>query len=99
MKTRQLPPAEGRGPEGFPDAASLAALRAWYEGLPARDAVVRYLGARKADGASSRGILGAIRRQLASFARRRQRPDLAAVFAHSAAERIQHAGGAVHAIE
>lgn len=64
--------------EELPDAASLAALRAWYEGLTARDAVSRYL--TKADGQSSRGILGAVRRRLSAVARRRHREDLAAVF-------------------
>jgi hypothetical protein len=38
----------------MPDAASLAALRAWNEGLSARGTVARYLGHTKADGQSSR---------------------------------------------
>jgi hypothetical protein len=33
---------EQGSPAGFPDAAALAALRAWYEGLPAREAAARY---------------------------------------------------------
>ncbi|KVW12569.1 hypothetical protein WK92_24980 [Burkholderia ubonensis] len=48
----------------FPDEAELAALRSWYAGLGARAAVARYLGDRRAVGASSRGVLGRIRRQL-----------------------------------
>lgn len=101
MKTRQtaIHPSAPADPAGFPDAASLAALRAWYEGLPARDAVVRYLGERKASGQSARGILGHIRRQLADYARRRQRPDLAAWFEHSAAERIGRAKAVGQAID
>ncbi|WP_439673226.1 Integrase (plasmid) [Cupriavidus necator] len=86
-------------PPDFPDAASLAALRAWYEGLPARDAVVHYLGERKASGQSARGILGQIRRLLADFARRRQRQDLAALFAHGAAERVGRAKAIHQAID
>ncbi|CAN7774475.1 site-specific integrase [Cupriavidus necator] len=86
-------------PSGFPEAASLTALRAWYEGLPARDAVVRYLGERKASGQSARGILGHIRRQLSDFARRRQRQDLAAQFDHSTAERTGRAKAASQAID
>lgn len=66
--------------DGFPDAASVAALRAWHEGLTAREAVVRYLGHTRADGQSPRAVLGRIRRTLARFARLRHRPDLAKVF-------------------
>ncbi|MBY4694825.1 site-specific integrase [Burkholderia latens] len=64
----------------FPDDAELAALRAWYAGLDARAAVARYLGERKAPGASSRGVLGRIRRALVAFATSRQRGDLADAF-------------------
>ncbi|MGH8788522.1 MAG: phage integrase family protein, partial [Cupriavidus necator] len=101
MKTRQASiiasaPAE---PAELPDAASLAALRAWYEGLSARDAVVRYLGEQKASGQSARGILGRIRRQLAEFARGRQRQDLAELFDHSAAERTGRAKAISTAID
>lgn len=99
MKSRQLPPGKGAGPEGFPDAAALAALRAWYEGLPARDAVARYLGHSKADGQSSRAMLGRIRQQLGAFATRRHRQDLAALFDHPAAQRTQHARAVARAIE
>ena len=99
MKTR--PPSQGRAaePDGFPDAASLAALRAWYEGLPAREAVSHYLGHRKADGQSSRGILGRVQRQLAAFARRRHRQDLAELFLQPAAARHQHARAVARALE
>ncbi|CAG2138074.1 Tyrosine recombinase XerC [compost metagenome] len=101
MKARQTatlpsPPAD---PAGFPDAAALAALRAWYEGLPARDAVVRYLNERKASGQSARGILGHIRRQLSDFARRRQRDDLAALFEHGASERVGRAKAISQAVD
>ncbi len=58
MKTRRAPPASAGSPDGFPDAASLAALRAWYAGLTAHEAVARYLSHAKADGQSSRGMLG-----------------------------------------
>lgn len=63
---------------GLPTADSLAALRAWYEGLTAREAVRRYLGNAKADGQSSRAILTAVRVQLARAAERLHRPDLEA---------------------
>lgn len=70
-------PAEVPGaPGAFPDASSLAAIRAWFEGLAARDCVVRYLSSTKLDGQSSRGMLGAIRRKLAAFARQVNRNDL-----------------------
>lgn len=99
MKTRQSSPAEEADPDGLPDAASLAALRAWYEGLSAREAVARYLGHAKADGQSSRGMLGAIRRRLIRFARRRHREDLAALFDQSLSQRSQHARAVARAIE
>src|ERR1700753_4258684 len=64
----------------FPDDAELAALRAWYAGLDARAAVTRYLGDRKAPGASARGMLGRIRRDLVAIATSRHHADLAEVF-------------------
>jgi len=67
-------------PAPFPDDAELAALRAWYAGLDARAAVARYLGERKAPGASARGVLGRIRRTLVVFATSRHRADLAEIF-------------------
>ncbi|WP_342310462.1 phage integrase family protein [Burkholderia pyrrocinia] len=79
MKTRETLPLDA-AEFGFPDEAELAALRSWYSGLDARDAVDRYLDERRATGASSRSILGRIRRRLVTFARARHREDLAAVF-------------------
>ncbi|MEO6277768.1 site-specific integrase [Roseateles sp.] len=102
MKTRQSPPKEAASPQdwdGMPNAASLAALRAWYEGLSAREAVARYLGHSKADGESSRGMLGAIRRQLIALARAKHRKDMAALFTHPDSERAKHARAVAHAIE
>lgn len=43
MKTGLTPPIQPAAAPGFPDAASLAALRAWHAGLSTRDAVARYL--------------------------------------------------------
>ncbi|CAK1341209.1 site-specific integrase [Burkholderia pseudomallei] len=79
MKTRETLPVDDHRPD-FPDEVELAALRAWYAGLEARAAVTRYLGDRRAVGASSRGILGGIRRQLIAYAQARHRADLAAAF-------------------
>ena len=99
MKTRRSPTATTEPPDGFPDAASLAALRAWYSGLTAREVVARYLSHAKADGQSSRGMLGRIRRQLIAFAQQRQRADLAALFGHPASARTRHARAVAHAIQ
>lgn len=74
MKTRKTDPI------AFPDDAELAALRAWYAELDTRAAVARYLGDRKAPGASARGVLGRIRRALIAYAASRHRADLADVF-------------------
>ena len=68
--------AETVAPAQLPDAASLSALRAWYEGVPSRDAAVRYLGDRLTPGQSSRGLIGQIRRQVAAAARARHRASL-----------------------
>ena len=74
----------------LPNAACLSALRAWYEGMHSRDAVMRYLSDRIAPGQSARGVLGGLRRQLIDLARARHRNDLAAVFEHP--ERVASAG-------
>jgi site-specific recombinase XerD len=68
----------GRG--DLPSADALAALRAWAEGVAAREAVHRYLKNIKADGQSSRALLSATRNQLAQASVLRRRPDLQAVF-------------------
>jgi site-specific recombinase XerD len=83
----------------MPDTASLAALRAWNEGLTAREAVARYLGHTKGDGQSARGMLSAIRRQLVAFAQERHRADLAALFDYAAPVRVKHARTVSRAIE
>ena len=87
------------GIDAFPDAASLAALRAWYEGIPARDAVARYLAQGKIKGQSARGILGVIRRQLVALAERKHRHDLAAVLCHAELDRRQSARAVLRAID
>lgn len=100
MKTDLTPTVGGKtsGPT-MPDAASLAALRAWYEGMSARECAKHYLGHAKADGQSSRGMFSTIRRQLKDLAKSLHRPDLAALFDHPDAERIKHARKVVKAIE
>jgi hypothetical protein len=91
--------AETAAPEELPDAASLSALRAWYEGVPSRDAAVRYLGDRLTPGRSSRGLIGQIRRQVAVVARARHREDLAKVLDHPERTRTRHARAVARAID
>jgi site-specific recombinase XerD len=99
MKTRlTLPPAVGI-PTDFPDADALAALRAWYEGASARDVVRRYLHERPGHSESARGVIGQIRRQLALYARSRQRADLATLFECPAHKRRHHARVTTQAVE
>ena len=99
MKTRLTSSSDSAPtPDGFPDADSLAALRAWYVGLPAREAIKRYLPGNVSEGQSARGILGRIRRQLVDVARSLHREDLATLFVHPAAERIERAKAVTHAI-
>lgn len=86
-------------PAGFPDADELAMLRAWYAGLPVRQAVVRYLPSRLGEGKSARGVLGAIRRRLLGIARAAHRDDLAVLLDHPADERERQAKAVAQAIE
>ncbi|WP_027821034.1 site-specific integrase [Paraburkholderia bannensis] len=104
MKTRHtsLPaPADPvvHEPTGFPDAAELAVLRAWYAGVAVRPAVERYLPSALGNGKSARGVLGRIRRRLVSLARAAHRDDLAALFDHPADQRAQHAKAVAQAID
>ena len=65
----------------WPDEASLAAFRAWLQGVPSRAAVDRYLSERRAAGASARSVVGRVKRQLVAFATSRAQADLAATLA------------------
>jgi site-specific recombinase XerD len=85
--------------DALPDTAALAALRAWHEGLSARAAVEQYLPQTLVDGASARGVLGNIRRQLQRLARSRQRADLAETFAVERRGDAAHARAVAQAIE
>ena len=85
--------------DGFPGAAELAALRAWYSGMSSRDAVDQYLADQRHVDQSSRSQIGHIRKRLAAFARFRRRDDLARAFEHPEQSRIQHSRAAVAAIE
>lgn len=96
MKSASLRP---RRPEGFPKPAALACLRAWHAGLSTRDAVDQYLDTSKTLGQSSRAIVASIRKELAQFARTRQRMDLARLFETPAAERVKHARKIADAVE
>ena len=88
-----------RTPKGFPRPAALACLRAWHAGLSSREAVDQYLeGSRKA-GESSRSVITAIRKELAQFARVRQRSDLARLFELPAADRAKNAREVADAVE
>ncbi|SIT50866.1 hypothetical protein BN2476_960017 [Paraburkholderia piptadeniae] len=77
----------------------LAVLRAWYAGVPVRQAVARYLPAALGNGQSARGVLGRIRSKLLDVARTAHRDDLVALLSHSASEREQHAKAVAQAIE
>lgn len=85
--------------DAFPSESELAALRGWYAGLSSRECVARYLQTQKVLGQSSRGMIGGIRRQLISIARRRHRADLIALLDHPVSERAEHARTVSHAID
>lgn len=102
MKTRLAPasaPALTTQAATFPDADRLAALRGWYAGLSSRAAVDRYLSHARPIGASARGLIGGIRRQLIELARQRQRADLVELLEHPVNERMARASAVAHAIE
>lgn len=79
MKSPVTVTAVNDTPVEWPDAASLAALRAWYEGMTSRDAVSQYLADKRAAGESSRALIGRIKRCLIAVAISRGRRDLAQV--------------------
>jgi hypothetical protein len=99
VKTTGSVTASPAGCATLPDAAALAALRAWYEGLDSRAAVDRFLGERRAQGESARGLLGRLRQDLAFFARTRHRPDLAALFEGTTARGPKHAAVIARALD
>lgn len=86
-------------PLSLPDAEALAALRAWHEGLTSRDAVTRYLRDARAAGQSARRVIGAIRRDIAAFARLRHHEDLAKLFTGPARKGAAAARAMTAAIE
>lgn len=86
-------------PRDLPDHAALAALRAWYAGVPVREAVVRYLPDMIVQGQSARRVMSDIRRQLIRCAIARHRDDLGTLFAHRAADRVRQARRVAQAIE
>ncbi|WP_157271506.1 phage integrase family protein [Azohydromonas aeria] len=98
MKTRESSIEPVPGP-GLPDAAALSALRAWHEGLSSREAVARFIPERRAAGASSRAVIGTIRRQIAAFATERQRDDLARHFTGQARKGAAAARAVAQAVE
>ena len=99
MESEPDPPPPAAVLPGFPAADELAVLRAWYEGLPVRQAVARYLPSALGDGRSARGVLGRIRRTLVAIARAAHRDDLATLLAHAVEQRAQHARAVAQAIE
>lgn len=90
MSNRPLP---------YPDAASLAARRAWYAGVGSRDAIERYRPDQFGEGKSALSVLGRIRRQLADFAVTRHRDDLTKLFQRAAGERTRHSKAVVRALD
>jgi hypothetical protein len=99
VKTTGSVTAGPAGSDALPDAASLAAQRAWYEGVDSRAAVDRFLGERRALGESARGLLGRLPQQVAIHARTRHRPDLAALFERSSSRGPRHAAVVKQALD
>lgn len=99
MKNALSTPPSNPADSTWPDEASLAAFRAWLQGVPSRAAVDRYLPDRRTTGASARSVIGRVRRQLVTFATSRARADLAATFAASGPSDRKLAKAAAAAIE
>ncbi|WGT62484.1 phage integrase family protein [Variovorax paradoxus] len=88
-----------QGLPGFPAASALAALRAWYAGMSATDAVAQYLPQGSGGGRSSRSVLADVRRQLEAHARHCRRDDLGQLIKHPAVERHKRARAVLAAME
>lgn len=86
-------------PPPLPGTAFLCALRAWYDGAGARDAILRYCPQALDGSHSARGAIGRIRRQVAGFALTRHRADLAEPFQCMDGERTRHRGAAMRALD
>lgn len=86
-------------PPSFPGPASLFALRAWYDGAGARDAISRYCPQAIEDSRSARGVIGRLRRQVVGFALSRHRADLAEPFQCATGERTHHRAAACQALD
>ncbi|WP_080647946.1 site-specific integrase [Variovorax atrisoli] len=99
MKSSRSESVDPGTPSGVPGVAALAALRAWYAGMSATNAVEQYLPHYIEHRQSARTVLGDIRRQLASHARRCWRNDLAQLFMHPPSERHKHVRNVMTAIE
>jgi site-specific recombinase XerD len=97
MATRSNSDHDHGADADFPSAPELAAYRAWLEGLGSRAAVEQFLGHARAPGASSRAIIGRVRRRLIALAQARQRDDLAVLF--QAAPRSRRARAVPAAID
>ncbi|MGJ7498684.1 phage integrase family protein [Variovorax sp. RT4R15] len=99
MKSASPKTTRKRSPEGLPQPAALACLRAWHAGLSSREAVDQYLEGSRKPGKSSRLVITAIRKDLAQLARVRQRSDLARLFELPLAERVKNARKVADAVE
>ena len=86
-------------PPSLPGTASLCALRAWYDGAGARDAILRYCPQALERSHSARGVIGRIRRQVVGFALSRHRADLAKPFQCATGERTHHRAAACQALD
>lgn len=99
MKTRHVSRSGTPTPAGYPPSADeLAALRAWYAGLSARDAVRHYLPGNDGNG-SARAAVGRIRRALMGAAHALHRDDIVSLLTHPEARRIERAQAIAHAVE
>lgn len=83
----------------FPSVDAVSALRAWYQGMSARDAAARYLPVALAKSKSARSVLTTVRRQLIKFARSVHREDICAVLTHPDTQRLEVGKSAIRAIE
>lgn len=84
---------------GVPGLAELAALRAWYEGMSATQAVAQYLPQLVGEGPSARAAIGQVRRRLADHARQCRRDDLAQLLMHPGAQRRQQVRAVMAEVE
>lgn len=81
-------------------SVEVAALRAWYQGIPDGTIALKYFSDAGCTAGRTLGMkLRALRLKVASYARSRRRDDLAELFVHQVRDRQARSAGALNALK